>query len=220
MSSYKVDYQDLPAQVYETLKEMILTGELRSGDKLVQDELAQLLGVSRTPLLAALSKLENEMLVRSVPRRGFFVRALSRQEFVHIYDLRLRLEPLGAAEAATSASEDEVEELSRFVAQFDEVAESGEEGEIKESDYRLHMQIMAMSRNWLLYNIISSFNIILIANLEGLLKDARRSAAQHNMILRAIAARDSRRAEEAMHFHIEESRERLLERVVEQHAPN
>ncbi len=211
MSRYKVEYQDLPGQVYETLKEMILTGELKSGEKLVQDELAQALGVSRTPLLSALSKLENEMLVKSLPRRGFVVRTLTSEEFVHIYDLRLRLEPLGAAEAATSASEEEIDELTDLVADFDEMARSGSEGEIKESDYRLHMQIMKMSRNQLLYNIISSFNIILIANLEGLLKEASRSAAQHNTILQAIQTRDSRRAEEAMHFHIEESRERVLE---------
>jgi DNA-binding GntR family transcriptional regulator len=213
VSNYKVDYQDLPAQVYETLKEMILTGELRSGEKLVQDDLAQTLGVSRTPLLSALSKLENEMLVKSLPRRGFVVRTLTAEEFVHIYDLRLRLEPLGAAEAATSASDAEIAELRRLVAHFAEMAVAGDEGQIKESDYRLHMQIMAMSRNQLLYNIISSFNIILVANLEGLLKEAGRSAAQHSTILRAIEARDSRRAEETMHFHIEESRERVLERT-------
>ncbi|TVR06400.1 MAG: GntR family transcriptional regulator, partial [Spirochaetaceae bacterium] len=93
---YKVEYEDLAQRVYKLLKQMILQGELCSGQRLPQDELAERLGVSRTPLLSAFSKLEREMLVETVPRRGSFVRAYSSEELLNIYDIRLRLEPLGA----------------------------------------------------------------------------------------------------------------------------
>lgn len=212
MIDYAFEHQDLTVRVYEILKEMILRGELRSGQKLAQDELAETLGVSRTPLLSALYKLDNEMLVESIPRRGFVVRRLTPDEFVHVYDLRLRLEPLGAAEAATEASQEEIDELAKISAAFDELSTTDREGEIKVMDYRLHMQIMSMSRNFVLHNIVSSFNLVLVSNMEGLLKAPQRSAEQHRAIIRAIESRDSRRAEQAMHFHLEESREEILRR--------
>ena len=167
MSSYRVEYEDLSQRVYRALKERILKGELRSGEKLLQDELAESLGVSRTPLLSALSKLDEEMLVETKPRRGAFVRQLTHEEFIHIYDIRLRLEPLGAAEAAQNGDMDSIADLDAITREFDRLAGSNDEGGIKEGDYRFHMKIMEMSGNQLLHNIISSFNIILIANLEG-----------------------------------------------------
>lgn len=210
---YKVDYEDLSQRVYRALKEMILTGELKSGQKLVQDELAQTLGVSRTPLLSALSKLEKEMLVESLPRRGAFVRKLSAEEFVHIYDIRLRLEPLGAGEAALAADAADVLELEKRNRAFTKLADSDQEGEIKEADYRFHMQIMQMSGNRLLHNIISSFNIILIANIEGLMKNPRQSAAEHEKIVEGVRTRNALQAEQAMYDHIYGSRQIAIERT-------
>ena len=120
---YKVDYEDLSQQVYKTLKEMILTGRLSSGEKLRQDSLAEELGVSRTPLLSAFSKLEREMLVEIVPRRGAFVKKYSYEELIHVYDIRVRLEPLGAAEAAVHGSRSAIADLREHCHLFRTVAE-------------------------------------------------------------------------------------------------
>ncbi|MFP4431834.1 MAG: GntR family transcriptional regulator [Spirochaetota bacterium] len=212
MTSYRVEYEDLSQRVYRVLKERILKGDLRSGEKLLQDELAESLGVSRTPLLSALSKLEKEMLVETKPRRGAFVRQLTHEEFIHIYDIRLRLEPLGAAEAAQNATESDTAELVEITHNFDRLAQTDDEGGIKEGDYRFHMKIMEMSGNRLLYNIISSFNIILIANLEGLTKDPRISSRQHFDILEAIKRKDAKEAEAAMERHNAESRRLVIEK--------
>ncbi len=207
-----IEHQNLTAQVYEILKIKILRGELRPGQKLAQDELAEMLGVSRTPLLSALYKLENEMLLRSLPRRGFVVRQLSWDDLIHVYDLRLRLEPLGAAEAAVKASQAEIDELVAISNEFESHADADRDGEVRVADYRFHMQIMKMSGNQILHSIVSSFNLMLTANLEGLFKSPQRSAEQHRSIIRAIRSNDGRRAEQAMHFHIEESREEIVRR--------
>jgi DNA-binding GntR family transcriptional regulator len=214
MSSYRVEYEDLSQRVYRVLKERILKGELRSGEKLLQDELAESLGVSRTPLLSALSKLEKEMLVETKPRRGAFVRQLTHEEFVHIYDIRLRLEPLGAAEAAQNASPDATDLLEKTTLDFDRLAQTDDDGGIKEADYRFHMQIMQMSGNQLLHDIISSFNIVLIANLEGLTKDPRVSSSQHFEVLDAIKRRNADEAEAAMERHLSESRRLVIEKHI------
>jgi len=209
---YKVNYEDLSQRVYKALKDMILKGEIKSGEKLLQDELASSLGVSRTPLLSALSKLEKEMLVENLPRRGAFVRKLTDEEMVHIYDIRLRLEPLGALEASRHGTPEQISELERVTRHFTEVAATELEGDIKEADYAFHMQVMRMSGNELLYNIVSSFNIILIANIEGLFKDPRVSAGQHEAVFQAVRTGNREKAEEAMYHHIFGSRQRILER--------
>ena len=116
---YQVKQKELPETVYETIKEMILKNQLRSGEKLSQEKLAARLGVSRTPLLAAFSKLEKEMLVELVPRRGAFVKKLSKKEFEDLYDLRMRLEPLGAFEAANRRSDAQLAELRRRHEEFE-----------------------------------------------------------------------------------------------------
>ena len=211
MSSYRVEYEDLSQRVYRILKERILKGELRSGEKLLQVELAENLGVSRTPFLSALSKLEKEMLVQTIPRRGAFVRRLTHAEFVHIYDIRLRLEPLGAGEAAQNATDEDIDLLEKITLEFDRLSRTDDDGGIKEGDYRFHMQIMKMSGNQLLHDILSSFNIVLIANLEGLVKDPRKSAGEHFEVLGAIKQREPNAAEAAMERHLAESRRLVIE---------
>lgn len=208
---YKVDYEDLSQQVYRTLKEMILTGRLSSGEKLRQDALAEELGVSRTPLLSAFSKLEREMLVEIVPRRGAFVKKYSYEELLHVYDIRVRLEPLGAAEAATHGGREAIADLREHCELFRTVAAKDEVTRIKEEDYAFHMRIMAMSGNQLLYNIISSHNIIVVANTMGLLKDPKVSAAEHGKICDAIEKGDSEVAERMMYEHVAHSRRRLAD---------
>lgn len=206
---YGIEYQDLTGQVYEAVRDMILTGELQPGQKLVQDELAERLGVSRTPLLSAFSKLEKDMLLESKPRRGMFVRTFQSHELVHVYDVRLRLEPLGAGEAADHATDEEIDAMRRQCEIFAQIAEQGDPN-ARAEDYLFHMHVMRMSRNDLLYNIIASYNIIVIANFYGFLKDPRISAQEHSEIVEAIADRNRQRAMKHMYHHINNSRRHLL----------
>ena len=81
-------HQNLDQKIYTILKSMIIERKLTPGTKIVQDKIAEELGVSRTPLVNALKKLEHEKLVASIPRKGFFVRLFSKQELVQIFELR------------------------------------------------------------------------------------------------------------------------------------
>jgi DNA-binding GntR family transcriptional regulator len=71
---YRIETEALGKKVHRALRAMIISGELKPGQKLIQDDLANHLGVSRTPLLAAFSKLEQENLVTTIPRRGAYIR--------------------------------------------------------------------------------------------------------------------------------------------------
>lgn len=212
--TYRVDYEDLSGQVYRMLKHMILVGELKSGEKLRQDDLAERLGVSRTPLLSAFSKLEKEMLVELVPRRGAFVKKYELRELVDIYEIRVRLEPLGAAEAARNANDQQIAELTEICRRFSELAARGDES-VKEVDYEFHMKIMELSGNPLLYNIISSYSIIPIANFYGFFKEPATSAQEHELLCDAIRDRSIQRARRLMFAHVDGSRRRLIEHIKE-----
>ncbi len=93
-------HRNLDAKVYDRLKAMILEGKLVPGDKVFQDRLAQEMGVSRTPLVNALKVLEQEKLIKAIPRRGFFVRQFTKEEMIYIFELREVLEGLAARRAA------------------------------------------------------------------------------------------------------------------------
>jgi len=203
----KLQYEDLPLKVYKALKEMILRGELKSGQKLQQEKLAEALGVSRTPLLTAFSKLERELLIEIQPRRGAFVRHFGRKELLDIYDLRIRLEPLGAGEAAENGTARQIGELRKLLDAFKKAALNNETGRISEDDYLIHMKITEMSGNQFLYQMVSNFNIIVIANLEGFPKDYRVSIEEHEALFKAIQDHDSETAEAMMREHLISSRE-------------
>lgn len=210
-----IAYEDLAEKVYKSLREMILSGALAPGEKLWQAELSQRLGVSRTPLAAAFSKLEKEMLVELLPRRGARVRRLSHRELVDLYDVRLRIEPLGAARAAQAVAEGAYPPrvIEDALAIYRAAILSGDPSAIKRADYEFHLLIMQMSGNDALYRIVSSFNIVFICNQLGLLKPSSRSLEEHEALARAIAAGDAATAEAVMMRHLTEARENLVARA-------
>ena len=206
---YQVKHLDLSEKVYYALKNMILNDELKSGEKLNQEKLAQKLGVSRTPLLSAFSKLEKELLVEIIPRRGAFVKKLNYEEFLELYDIRARLEPLGAYEAAKHATEYEIRQLNKILDNFKKNISQYSSKNISKIDYDFHMAIMKMSKNDLLFKMISSYNIIILSNLEGLLKDPRQSLEEHIKIYDAIKEHNADLADKMMFSHLIDAKGRI-----------
>ncbi len=211
---YKIDHIHISEKVYQTLKEMILKNELKSGEKLNQEKLSRMLGVSRTPILSAFSKLEKEMLIEIIPRKGAYVKKLSKKEFVELYDIRLRLEPLGAYEATKNAVDKEIGQLKAILDSFISAVKQKASKLLSEKDYVFHMKIMEMSRNSLLYRIISSFNIIIISNIQGLLKEPEQSMEEHIALYNAIRDRKPELAERLMYEHILDSKNRINQKIL------
>jgi DNA-binding GntR family transcriptional regulator len=203
---YRIETEDLGRKVYKVLRSMIINGDLRSGEKLVQDELAERLGVSRTPLQFALSKLEQENLVESLPRRGTHVRGYSHKELIDIYDIRCRLEPLAARDAAINATSEDIEGLARLLEAFDEAAKSNDPQALKRTDYEFHMELLRCCGNRFLFDMLATITIIVISNTKSLLKPGERSNREHHLLLEALRARDPDRAERVMFDHINGSR--------------
>lgn len=186
---------------------MILIGTLSPGQKLRQEALSETLGVSRTPLLAAFSKLEKEMLVELVPRRGAFVKRLSAGELLQLYNVRLRLEPLGASEAADRINSAGIGLLDTVLESHQQAVASGVATDVRVADYRFHMAIVAIARNQVLERILSSFAIVSKSNQSGIMKPAEKSLAEHIGLRDAIVLGNAALAERLMYAHLLEARD-------------
>jgi len=116
----------LPEQVAEELGAEIIAGRRKSGDRLIEVELAQRFGVSRGPIREAIRMLERRRLVDFNPRRGAYVRALSLKSIADLFDVRMALSLLAARNMATAPIESYIDTLARRCAELDAMVEDGD----------------------------------------------------------------------------------------------
>ena len=112
------EYLPLRDVVFNTLRQAILRGELQPGERLMEIQLAQRLGVSRTPVREAIRKLELEGLVLMIPRRGAEVAEITRQDLEDVLEVRMALEELAVKIACKRITQEQLEEIKRRSAEF------------------------------------------------------------------------------------------------------
>ena len=212
MNDYSV-YQDLATKVYNILREMIFSGELSPGQKLVQEEIAEKLGVSRTPLIQAISRLSQDHLVEIIPRRGAYVRMISGKELIDAFSFRCALEPLAAEMAAGNASDEDISELEAICKSFEDAAEKASDADMKKADCDFHLLICRLSGNRFMDDFMKTI-INSSLSFELLLKDADEIIAEHRAILSLIRKHESLGAKRAMGFHMNDGLRDRLESVL------
>lgn len=220
MEKIGTQHENLDYKVYKTLKSMIFERKLLPGTKIYQDKLAQDLGISRTPLVGALKKLEQERLIMAIPRRGFFVREFSSEEMIHIFELREVLEGLAARRASMIITPEQIEKLTRF---FQGVKISNDPKDIKryaEEDRKFHTFLMEIGGNDLLTSILGTYSVVTFSYLggfqEGLVRHPRETLHEHLALIKAICKRDAAKAEEFARLHLINSRERLIKEAAKE----
>src|SRR6201996_5787975 len=127
------------------LRQAILSGDVAPGQRLVEEELAAVLGVTRQSLRAALLDLTAEGLVERIPNRGARVRVVTTEEAVAITECRMALEALCAAKAAERITDDEAAELRRLGEALERAVTEGSPLEYSELNRELHRRVMAIS---------------------------------------------------------------------------
>ena len=206
-------HENLDLKVYKKLKSMIVERQFKPGDKIYQDKVAAEFGVSRTPLVCALKKLEQEKLITAVPRRGFFVRHFSKDEVIDIFEIREMLEGLAARRAAKFITDSQIRKLNQF---FSRTPVSDSEEDIKaysDEDQRFHHYLIDLGNLDLLSSILQNYNIITFSYrldyLEGLIRHPKETIDEHRAIIRAISNHDGDQAERLVRNHLRVSRQRL-----------
>ena len=215
MKKLGTSHENLDYKVHKALKTMILEGKLSPGSKIYQDKIAGELAISRTPLVAALKKLEQERLVKAIPRRGYYVRRFSPREMIHIFELREVLEGLAARRVSESITDGQIKKLKNF---FKGMKASDDPREVKryaDEDRRFHHFLIEIGGNDLLSSILGSYSIVSYSyqggTLSGLVRSPKETIHEHRALIEAISRRDPVRAEELARLHLRKSRERLKE---------
>jgi len=196
-------YKPLREIVFESLREAIISGVLAPGERLMEIQLAEEMGVSRTPVREAIRKLELEGFVVMIPRKGAYVAGVSHKDVADVFEIRAALEGLAASLAAERVTEEEIEQMERILLYHEEEEVNLEQ--IVASDTDFHAMVYKASRNERLIQILGNlreqiqrFRATSLA-VPGRVKEA---IGEHRAIVEALASHDVEKAQELASAHI------------------
>jgi DNA-binding GntR family transcriptional regulator len=193
---------DLGREAYEQVKAAIREGSLPPGARVTEADLATRLGISRTPIRQALTRLETEGLLSHEPRRGVVVSRPDHQQVIELYAMREVLEGVAARFAAQHASDSELDALAGFVAE--EARMLCDPLVLSAINLRLHTLLHRAAHNRYLLRSLAQMTdtMALLPTMLGDPARARQSHEEHLEILAALQARDGAAAEAAMQRHL------------------
>ena len=177
-------------------------------------QLAEELGVSRTPVREAIRKLELEGYVIMMPRRGTYVANLSIRDVNEVFEIRTSLDSLASGLAAERITDEELESLQRLLVLISEYIESNNMEKIVETDMQFHDLLYQASRNTRLVGIIYNLREQLTRFRSTSMSFPGRLKAtldEHRQIVEAIAQGDVKAAQHAAEYHMEKSEQTLLQ---------
>lgn len=213
------NHRPLREVVYEELKMQILTGAIVPGTRMMEVELANEIGVSRTPVREAIRKLEKEGLVTIEPRRGAYASQISTKDMVEILEVRQNMEGLAAFFAASRMTSDQMEELKIIEEKYNEAVKSGDMQEMIKYDTKFHRMIVESCNNKVLVQMIEQlqelvlrFRYIYYDNF----KRAENMPEEHMEIMQAIETGNAEAARNAADTHIDRLKELVINDEVHQ----
>ncbi|NJD01784.1 MAG: GntR family transcriptional regulator [Ruminiclostridium sp.] len=214
------DYKPLREVIFNTLREAIIVGELKPGERLMEVQLAEKMGVSRTPVREAIRKLELEGLVDMLPRKGAHVADLSVKDIMDVLEVRSTLDGLASMLSAERITDEELKDLKHVQTQFiGYVEKENLQGSIKK-DVEFHDVIYRSSRNDKLIQIannlreqVQRFRVIYIKDYSS----TRELIKEHADILDGIAGKDPELARKFAQKHIINQEEAIIKAIKRNH---
>lgn len=213
------NYKPLREMVFETLREAIINGRLEPGERLMEIQLAEEMGVSRTPVREAIRKLELEGFVVMIPRKGAYVAGISLKDIADVFEVRAALEALAAGLAAERITEQELDELERYLIEISELRESKDLNAIVEKDAKFHDVIYRASRNERLVQIVTHLQEQIYRFRTASLAQpgrTRNALEEHKQLVEAISERNVELAQKLAHEHIENAENSMLNALQEE----
>jgi DNA-binding GntR family transcriptional regulator len=205
--------------VAERLRAAIHAGELKPGEWLRQEQVAQQFGVSQMPVREALQDLVAEGLVEHVPYRGIRIIEFSLADLVDLYAARAFLEGLAARYAAPNITPEQLTQLNDLNDEMERQRVKKDWAEYRQANRRFHQVIYSTSQHPYLIRTLdqmwTAFPTMMLGNFPATATRPipRRAASdkqEHLEIIAALETRDGERAERLMHSHVEESGRRII----------
>lgn len=198
--------------VYDYLYESIVSSKLLPGQVIVEQEISNLLGVSRTPVREALKQLTAERLVRHIPGRGTFVEDISVQDVEELFEIRIMFEVAALESAIGKISDSEIEEIVHVLDHLSD--NTNHPGEFFNTDRRLHNLILKYGRNRRMIEFLNTVNSQLerLRRISSLTpKRLDKSKQEHLAILYAIRERNLEKAIAALRLHLQNVKKSTLD---------
>ncbi|MFJ7068137.1 GntR family transcriptional regulator [Streptomyces sp. NPDC101115] len=201
-------------QVCEGLRDRIITGRLKPGDRLVERDVAEEFGVSRVPVREAIRILIGEGFLQAVSQRRIVVRRMTRQDVENLFDMREALEVLAVRRASERRTDAELDTLARLLAEARAATDDGGPERLSRANTAFHAQIVRMSRNELLVTTLESLE----GRLRWLFQQVDEPGPlweEHRLLHEAIGAGDADAAQSLALHHVGHYREVALRLLFE-----
>ena len=200
------EYLPLRDVVFNTLRKAILRGELKPGERLMEIQLANKLGVSRTPIREAIRKLELEGLVLMIPRKGAEVAQITEKNMQDVLEVRKALEELSVQLACERITQEQVEEMKMAAEDFRKVLKSGDVTKIAEADVKFHDIIFVATNNQRLITLLNNLREQMYRFRVEYLKQKEcypQLLEEHDKLIALISGGEVEEACELMGCHID-----------------
>ena len=202
--------------VFNTLRQAILTGDLKPGERLMEIHLANRLGVSRTPIREAIRKLELEGLVTMIPRRGAEVAQITEKSMNDVLEVRRALDALCVELACERIREDEVKNLKAACDCFERAVRGKDAKKIAQADVELHDIIVKATGNERLIQLVNNLSEQMYRYRYEYIKDSTqhgRLIEEHRVIYESIVRKDKETATQAAKVHIDNQEKAIIRQI-------
>lgn len=219
MSDFTVninEYLPLREVVFKTLRQAILRGELKPGERLMEIQLAEKIGVSRTPVREAIRMLELEGLVTMVPRKGAEVANITEKSLRDVLEVRRALDALSVELACERMSEDTLKRLEEAEKNVRIAMESGDASATALADVEFHNIIFEAAENERLNAMINNLAEQMYRYRFVYIKDEKNFENilfEHARIVQALGKRDKKEAAEAVKTHIDSQEKSIITKI-------
>lgn len=207
-NSFTLDSKPLRERIADRIRSDIVKGIFGNGERLIEPKLAEIYGISRTPIREALRQLESEGFIEIVPRKGAVVKELTLSDIDNLYAIKANLEGLAARQAVENITDRDIEKLisvnEKFISLF-----KGGDGVVEEYlkyNISFHNYFIKMSNNVKLVEILEGLNknfqrfrSVLVSKVDRV----EEAYLEHNKIIEAFRKRNAEYVEKAVRYHIE-----------------
>ena len=202
--------------VFNTLRQAILTGELKPGERLMEIHLANKLGVSRTPIREAIRKLELEGLVTMIPRRGAEVAQITEKSMNDVLEVRRAVDALCVELACERITEEALHRLKVACDEFAEQVKTKDVKKIAQADVALHNIIVEATGNQRLISLVNTLSEQMYRYRFEYIKDFSQHESlieEHRVIYESIVKKDKKTAADAAKLHIDNQEKAIIAQI-------
>ena len=210
--------KSLREEVYDSLKKSILHGKLKAGQRLIEENLAHQIGISRTPVREAFHKLERDDLVTRLPKGGFAVREFTKEDVEEIFGIRSALESYAAYLATFHIPPDRISILEKKIEESERALENGDDEKVVQLHTEFHDLLYKSCKSKKLTEMINNFRDYFYRYRSALLHTKEgftNSLEGHRQMLEAMRNKNARLVERLVRKHLERGKEIVLREIDE-----